>query len=196
VDSSSNNNTVTQTTTANQPTLVTDQTTGKPAVQFSGSQWLFTTNTIQGVNDVTIITAATGNGSGIVAMVGASYGSNASRGFGNINGQPAFTPGLSSGGQLNYVTSGAVPATGNLVASTLTYASASSTATFYSNGSANGTPQTESTVAVVPGLILGDSIDYGNFYNWNANVSEVLVYTFVNSLSEGNGLASTHVSTR
>ena len=57
-------------------------------------------------------------------------------------------------------------------------------ATFYSNGAQNGTPQTQSTVAVVPGLIIGDTINYGTFYNWNASVSEVLVYNRVLSTTE------------
>jgi hypothetical protein len=71
-----------------------------------------------------------------------------------------------------------------LVNSTLTYSSSSSTATFYTNGTANGTPVTLSTVAVVPGLILGDTLNYGNYYNWNGNVSEVLIYNRVLTSTE------------
>ena len=177
---------LTQSAGASAPSFGADPLTGKPVVQFNGSQFLSNGSRVTGVNDVTIITVGsvpTTGESGVQVQVGAGYGSACSRGLAYVGGNEAFTNGINSDGYFTSVSGGPAVQNSSLALNTVTYSAASSLASFYSDGSANGTA-TLSTVATASGLIVGDAITYGNYYNWDGNIAEIIVYDRVLSTAE------------
>jgi hypothetical protein len=185
-DQSPNQYNITQTAGSSAPTPGTDAPTGKSVVSFNGSQFLASTSQIANVNDVTIITVGSAPNigeSGVQVQVGTGWGSACNRGFAYVGGHEAFTNGINNSGYFTSVSGGPAIQNAALTTNAVTYSASSGTASFYSNGTSNGTASI-STVATAAGLIMGDSITYGNYYNWTGNIAEVLIYNRVLSASE------------
>jgi hypothetical protein len=109
------------------------------------------------------------------------YHTTATRAFAYDNGKQAFSNGtpslvdLSDGGATNPTTA--------LCVSEMTYSQSSGLASFYNNGVANGTV-TSSSTAVTNGLSIGSLLNYGSWYSWNGNISEVIIFNRVLTSTE------------
>jgi alpha-tubulin suppressor-like RCC1 family protein len=189
-DSSWNQNDVSQTTASNEPTLGVDPGTGKPTVQFNGSEYLAHNNYYPSLNDITIVTIASSPtlSSAIEGQV--AFGSEATqRGLLYNGGYEAFSDAYHT-----YFDGGSAPSTSSLVTSAVTYSSATGTANFYSNGSANGSASA-SSFAITRGLAIGSMANLSPFNAWNGNISEILIYNRVLTSTE-LGEIQTYLTTK
>jgi len=165
------NNTVTQSTSAHQPTLVSNDVNGRPALHFNGSQWLFNARNIgPGLNsDMTMIVMGTSTtpsnqqysiwmGSGVRTSRGLGYYSSAQ----NFNFYNAYDSGA------------AVPNANTFVVEAGSINSALNSVTFYRNGIQTATGGASSIGAVTPGITVGAALNGSS--PWQGDIAEVMVY--------------------
>jgi len=184
VDQSPSGHIATQTTGTNEPQLVSDAATGKPALQFSGNQWISGGDLIPAGDDITIITVdkTSDTSSFTIAASLGTYTSTADngavRGVGYRDNQPEFD--LANGSSQ----AGAAPPTGVSNINTTTFSRSSGNVSFYTNSalSATGTISGVSATNLTPGFIVGGASWSSNY--WSGAISEVLVYDHVLSESD------------
>jgi hypothetical protein len=181
-DQSTNGYNLTNAVGTNAPTPGTDPTTGKPVVQFNGSQTISRSSGLSGATNVTILTVAstpTPSASQALVDVGTSSTSSPTKGLVYAGGNQSFVSGWSSGTPaIN--TGGQAVQSGALTMNTVSYSSTNSLASFYSNGVANGTA-TASSGAITSGISLGSLT---NYTNWNGNIAEAIIYNRVLTTTE------------
>ena len=171
-DQSGNYN-LTQGTTGNDPTLITSDLNGKPALRFNGSQWLHDPNSIgAGANgDITMIMVAStsSQGSQQYGLWLGATGTGYNRGLGYYNWSQIFdTYNIWIGGS-------GVPAANDFVVEASTLSADRSTMTLYQNGTQTGS---NGSVSGIQNIQAGVSVGtlYGAGYNWQGDIAEVLVY--------------------
>jgi hypothetical protein len=167
------NNTLSQGTSANQPTLVSSDVNSQPALRFAGSQWL--SNATVGLTgldqDSTIITVAmttTPSAQGYSVYLGTNSGTaGANRAVGYSGGGEWFdTTGSVSGG--------AAPTAGTFVAEETTLDPTVSNVTFYQNGLQTSAQTLTGVTSLSSGIALGAASDGSS--PWQGDIAEVLVY--------------------
>ena len=169
------------------PGIGQDADSGLPVVTFNGSQLLTTSAQVSGLDNVTIITVAgannaTANGNETLVTVGSIYDNDGARILEYYNGNEAF-----SNTVYPPLTGGAEPTGTQLTLNTVTFSEptgsqTSGTATFFSQGLANGS-QSISATSLGSGLTLGSG-SYTPSGGWNGNIAEVIVYNRVLSTIE------------
>ncbi|MEJ0000930.1 MAG: chitobiase/beta-hexosaminidase C-terminal domain-containing protein [Verrucomicrobiota bacterium] len=207
-DSSLNHNDLTQSDPDSQPTLTMDPISGRPMVNFVGSQndgtgeFLYANDgqILAAGNDSTLIVVGSdgdpGNQDTFVSI--GNNGEGAQRNYviaadgnqsyydGNdpdtvVEGGPAevsTTITTSSDGSRSINSS-----TLNLGAMTYSYSGSPQTVSFYNEGTPNGSTSF-SSAALSPGLTLGSSLSYTPWLPLNGNIAEVLIYNRVLSTME------------
>lgn len=164
---------LTQGTTSNSPALVASDINGKPALHFSGNQWMHDSNSIGvGANgDMTMILVASTSspGSQQYGLWLGATGTGYNRGLGYYNWSQIFdTYNIWTGG-------GSVPSANNFVVEAVTLSSDRTTATLYQNGTSTATNSSLGGIQnIQPGVSVGTL--YGAGYNWNGDIAEALVY--------------------
>jgi len=167
------NFTVTQGTSGNKPTYVTNDINGEPALRFNGSQWLYNAISLApGLNaDMTIIEVGSTSTPGAheVSLWLGGTGTGQERGLGYYNG-------LELGDTGNIYASGVAAPTPNLfVAEMTTLNSARTSLTFYRNGTQTGTATLSGVQNLLPSITVG-AFAGSSSYGWQGDIAETLVY--------------------
>ncbi len=173
-----------QTTSSNQPQLITDSQTGKPALSFSGNQWVYGPDLVPAGQDITIITVDQTNDTSTFAIAASlgTYSNSANngsvRGVGYRANQPEFDLAYGSS------QSGTAPPTGKSNINTTTFSRSSGAVSFYANGTfdANGTISGVSATDESAGFIVGGGSWLSSF--WSGTISEALFYNRILTDSE------------
>ncbi len=160
-----------QTTSGNQPLLVTDPQTGHAAISFNGSQSLSSKDYIAANQDLTIIAAASQSNSGAVCALGLSPNvAGSMRGYGYFSGQANFDI------YLNSTAAGTSPPIGIPEIGSMTYSRSGGGLQLYLEGSSTGSASISAS-DIVSGFTVGVEGWMGGYLT--GNISEVLVYNRV-----------------
>ena len=172
-DQTINQHAETQSNGGQQPTLITDPTTGRPVLNFNGGQYLDCGDTLSDVNDVTIFTVASTavpSAGGTAVIVGNVFGTNSARGYADDNGLQAFLTGSAT------IDGWPMPSDSLLHVSTeVCSESTGGGITFYQDGVANGTG-TAGAGTIASQLTIGSVLYYTPWNCWNGNIAEVIIY--------------------
>jgi hypothetical protein len=179
-DSAFGNN-VTQSTTGNQPTYVSQDSNGKPAVRFNGNQWLYNPNYLgNGIqSDMTLVevgsTASPGSQQYSIFLGNGAARQN--RGIMYGGGAEGFD--FSNGG----VSGGTAPSANIFVSEIASIDSGLDTVNFYQNGVPTVSAPGQSNVGPVgQGIDVGGTTD--QYDPWQGDISEILVYDHALSTAE------------
>ena len=169
-----------QSTQANQPSVISGEINGHAGLHFSGNQWLSNPSNSFGAgmgSDVSIVTVASNSSTGPTAAYSLYLGQNASAGqnravgcfnyddYFDVNSQTCAGNGTPSAFVAEIAT---LDPLGNV--------------TSYQNGAATGSGTLSSLQGISPGITLGAA---GNDTSgWQGDISEVLVYDHILSTSE------------
>ena len=172
--------TLAQTGTA-EPTYVSGDINGKPAIRMNGSQFLASTGTLSGINaDCTILTVASTSSPSAQQYsiyVGSGSGSGyANRAMGYSSSQEFYDTSGSS------TVIGQAPSPNTFVTEAATIDSSLTNVTFYQNGNQTGNGTLSGLLNVTGGITLGASPAPDNY--WQGDIAEVIVYDHKLSASE------------
>jgi hypothetical protein len=164
--------TVTQGTGGNQPTYVTNDVNGRPALRFNGSEWLSNSSTMTGVNaDMTMIA---------VAITTSPTSLQNSVALGNGTASESRNMGYYLSEQLldvtaNHCSGAAVPNANFFVEEAVTLDSGLTNVAFYRNGVQTATSTISGVGNVSSGIMIGNRAE-GLGAPWQGDIAEVLVY--------------------
>jgi hypothetical protein len=164
------NYTVTQ-SGSSMPTYLTSDLNGKPALHFNGSQWLYNSGTMSGVNaDLTMITVAnTSNPSALEENLFLGNGSTyQNRGIGYFQSRQLFDS------YVEYALGNSTPTANMYVTEEFSLNSSLNTATFYRDGAQTASVSVSGIGSVTSGITVGAPTD--QYAPWQGNIAEVLVY--------------------
>lgn len=182
-DQSGNNYTVTQNTSGQQPTLVSNVLNGKPVLRWTGSQQLSSAAQIQGLNaDMTIITVGS-----TTAPSAQAYSVFLGVGDNTAYAGQCRSLGYESSQQLmdaSFVSAlgASSPNAGTYAVEACTLDSTLSNIAFYRNGTQTATGTLSSVGSLSSGISIGN--DTTASYGWQGDIAEVLVYNHQLSTSE------------
>ena len=176
------NYTVSQATSANQPTYSNTVINGMPALQFCGDQWLSNPSNLNLNADLTIIqVSSTSNLTTVLedALWLGSGGEGYNRGFGYYQDSPDSqyfdTNGIGTKGTV-------VPSANTFVAEAVSLNSTRTGVTFYRDGSQVETGTLSGVQNLTPGITAGAV--GGGGHPWYGDIAEVMVYDHQLSASE------------
>jgi len=155
---------VSQSTSANQPTYVSNDVNGEPAMRFNGSQGLSNPANLHLNADMTVIAVSmtTSPGSQQYSVALGNETSYQNRGVGYYQGCDLFDT------TAEFTKVGSAPAANTFVAEAATLNSGLSGVTFYRNGASLGTGSLSGVQNLSAGIAIGSS--------WQGDIAEILVY--------------------
>lgn len=176
-DSSVYHHDLSQTTTAAQPSIITDPETGKPVLHFDGSDSMDSTDSVASLGDLTIVTVASNPNPTptLVANYLVSLGSASTL---NLDARTLFYyfGNQAFGADISHLySSGTVANTTALTTSAVTFLYSTGSIHFYKDGVANSPNATKIMNPLQNGITIGKTL-YSSGHNWNGNIAEVLIY--------------------
>ena len=169
-----------QSNSANQPTLVASAINGEPAIQFNGSQWLASPAAhATGLNgDMTVITVGMSTDTTdqtYSLYLGTSGSYMGSRATGYVGSELFDASGVSCLG-------GTAPPTSTFIAEATTLDGTLTNVAFYQNGASTGTNTVSGLQNLTTGITMGAAA--GGTDGWQGEIAEQLVYDHQLSPSE------------
>ncbi|MEI9999725.1 MAG: hypothetical protein WDO13_11490 [Verrucomicrobiota bacterium] len=177
MDDQTGNFTVTQNSSGSEPTYVTNDINGLPAVRFSGSQWLSNPNPALGINGAMTMIAVCSSTSANNQQYSVWYGTNEGaassvcRAIGYDKSNELFD------GNFNGVLGADAPLSGAFIAEGVSLDSGLDTATFYQNEVQTAQAPLANLQNINAGVTIGaQDTAGGNGCGWQGDIAEVLVY--------------------